>query len=232
MTKVGVALLLSGVVAGVPLGCAHRPEGPAVTVAAFGTAVARGDLRTAYGLTSTEFRRRMPFEAFAAGFKAGGDEPVALGKRMVAEAPRIAPRVEIELSLGERVPLLLEDGAWRVDGPIYEAWGQGTPRAALRTFVRALDERRYDVVLRLVPNRYRAGLSADNLRIYWEGERQKENRALLAQLRAALGAPISESGDEAHLAYPPGREARLLREGGQWKVEDPDQNHAVTSGER
>ena len=230
--KVALALLFSCAVASGLLGCAHRPEGPAATVAAFGTAVARGDLQAAYALTSTEFRRRMPFEAFAAGFTAGGGEPQVLGQRMVAESSRIAPRVEIELSLGERVPMLLEDGRWRIDGPVYEAWGQGPPRAALRTFVRALDERRYDVVLRLVPSRFRAGLSADKLRAYWEGDRQKENQALLAQLRAALTGPITESGDEAHLPYPPGRQAWLVREAEEWKVEDPDQNHAVTSGER
>lgn len=227
MRSVALGLLCSGVVAGLPLGCAHRPEGPAVTVAAFGAAVARGDLSAAYALTSTEFRHRMPFEAFAAGFKAGGAEPAALGERMVAEATRIAPRVEVELSFGERVPLLLEPGGWRIDGPIYEAWGQGTARAALRTFVRALDERRYDVVLRLVPDRYRVGLSAEKLRATWEGERKKENQALLAQLRAALDAPMAESADEAHLPYPSGGELRLVREGGEWKVEDPDQNRSA-----
>jgi hypothetical protein len=230
MRPTATFLVLCGL-AGVPPGCAHRAEGPAAAVAAFGTAVARGDFQTAYGLTSAEFRRRMPFEAFAAGFKAGGGEPDALGKRMVAEAPRIAPRVEIVLSLGERVPVLLEEGHWRIDGPVYEAWGQGTPRAALRTLVRALDERRYDVVLRLVPNRYRAGLSTDKLRRYWEGGRKVENDALLARLRAALEAPIAEVGDEAHLPYPPDKEVRLVREAGQWKVEDPDQNPSVTAGE-
>ena len=232
MKKGAAALLLACAVGGVLPGCAHPSAGPGATVAAFGSAVARGDLAAAYALTSGQFRQRMPFEAFVAGFKAGGGEPEALGRRMLAEAPRIAPRVEIELSLGERVPMLLEDGSWRIDGPVYEAWGQGTPRAALRTFVRALDGRRYDIVLRLVPDRYRAGLSADQLRVYWEGDRRKENAALLAQLRAAATAPIVEAGDEAHLPYPPGREVLLIREGGQWKVEDPEQNQAVTGGER
>jgi hypothetical protein len=227
----GATLLFLCGVAGAPPGCAHPAEGPAATVVAFGTAIGRGDLRTAYGLTSAEFRRRTPFDAFAAGFKAGGGEPEALGKRMVSEASKVAPRVEIELSLGERFPVLLEEGHWRIDGPVYETWGQGTPRAALRTLVRALDERRYDVVLRLVPNRYRAGLSADKLRSYWEGERKAENGALLARLRAALAAPIAEVGDEAHLPYPPDKEVRLIREGGEWKVEDPDQNQSVTAGE-
>ncbi len=227
------ALLLFGTVAGPSLlpGCAHRAEGPADTVAAFGTAVGRGDLRGAYALTSAEFRRRMPFEAFTAGFKAGGDEPQALGRRMVAEAPAIPPRVDVELSFGERVPLVIEDGYWRIDGPVYEAWGQATPRAALRTFVRALDERRYDVILRLAPNRYRAGLTAEKLRAYWEGDRRKENGALLAELRGMLAAPIVEAGDEARLPVPSGGEMRLIREGGQWKVEDPDQNRPVTTSD-
>lgn len=229
--KTAAALLLSCAVGGALAGCAHPAEGPGATVAAFGSAVTRGDLAAAYGLTSAAFQRRTPFEAFVAGFKAGGGEPEALGRRMVAEAPRIAPRVEVELSLGERVPIVLEDAGWRIDGPVYQAWGQGTPREALRTLVRALDERRYDIVLRLVPDRYRAGLSADQLRAAWEGDEKKENAALLAQLRAALTAPIVEAGDEAHLPYPPGREVRLVREAGQWKVEDPDQNHAVTGGE-
>ncbi len=232
MKKGAAALLLACAVGGVLPGCAHPSAGPGATVAAFGSAVARGDLAAAYALTSGQFRQRMPFEAFVKGFKAGGGEPEALGRRMLAEAPRIAPRVDIELSLGERVPMLLEDGSWRIDGPVYEAWGQGTPRAALRTFVRALDGRRYDIVLRLVPDRYRAGLSADQLRAYWEGDRSKENAGLLAQLRAASTAPIVEAGNEARLAYPPGREVLLIREGGQWKVEDPEQNHAVTGGER
>ena len=96
---------------------------------------------------------------------------------MAADAHKVPPRVEVQLPLGETVPLVLEDGRWRVDGPLLEPWGQRTPRAALRTFVRALEQRRYDVLSRLVPARYRAGLTADKLRQYWE-ERGEDTRAL------------------------------------------------------
>jgi hypothetical protein len=92
----------------------------------------------------------------------------------------------------------------------------------LRSFVRALEQRRYDVVLRLCPTARRAGLSIDVLRAYWEGEHQVENAQLLARLRASLGAPIVETGDEARLPYGAGSEVRLVREDGIWKVEDPD----------
>jgi hypothetical protein len=203
--------------------CAHRPEEPAVTMASFGAALARGDLRAAYQLTSVAFQRRMPFAAFAAGVTAAGAEPAALGQRLVAEAAAVPPRVALTLELGEEVPLVLEGGRWRIDGPVYEAWGQATPRAAVRTFVRALEARRYDIVLRLVPDRYRAGLSADRLRAFWEGDHKDEHQALLAQVRAAVRGPLTETGDEARLLVAPDRVVRLVREAGQWKIEDPDE---------
>jgi hypothetical protein len=164
----------------------------------------------------------MPYEAFAARFAGSGGEATALGQRMVAEAPGLAPRVDLTLALGERVPLVLEGGRWRIDGPVYEAWGQGTPRAALRTFIRALDARRYDVVLRLVPDRYRAALSVDRLREFWEGAKKDEHRALLERIRAAVAGPLTENGDEARLAVPPDREVVLWREDGVWRIVDPD----------
>jgi hypothetical protein len=202
--------------------CAHRPEEPAATLASFGAALERGDLRAAYQLTSVGFQRRMPYASFAAGLTAGGGEPAAVGQRLIAEAGAVAPRVDVTLQLGEQVPLVLEDGRWRIDGPVYEAWGQATPRAAVRTFIRALDAHRYDVVLRLVPDRYRAGLSADQLRTFWEGDQKKQHQALLARLRAAALAPLTEAGDEARLLVAPDRVVRLVREGGLWKIEDPD----------
>jgi hypothetical protein len=203
--------------------CAHRPEEPSATMASFGAALTRGDLRAAYQLTSVAFQRRMPYEAFAAALTVAGTEPAALGQRLVAEAGSIAPRVAVTLELGEEVPLVLEGGRWRIDGPVYEAWGQATPRAAIRTFIRALDAHRYDIVLRLVPDRYRAGLSADRLRAFWEGEHREEHQALLARVRAAAQGPITETGDEARLSVAPDRVVRLVREAGQWRIEDPDE---------
>jgi hypothetical protein len=222
MRRCAALALLAGAL-GLGAACAHRPEEPAATVAAFGAALARGDLGAAYRLTSLDFQRRIPFDAFAAGFAAGGGEPAALGRRMVAEAPGLHPRVDVTLALGERVPLVLEEGRWRIDAPVYEAWGQGTPRAAVLTFIRAVDARRYDVVLRLVPDRYRARLSASGLRTFWEGEHKDEHRALLERMRAAATAPIVEVGDEARLELGPDRQVRLTREAAQWKIEDPDE---------
>lgn len=215
MKRAVVALLLSA------LACAHKPEGPAATLQDLGAALARGDLRAAYALTSADFQKRTPYEAFAAGLGTNGADTRALGKRIGEQAARVPPRVDIQLAQGEPLSLVLEDGRWRVDGPLPEPWGQRTPRAALRTFVRALGERRYDIVLRLVPRRHRVDLTTDKLRQYWESH-QEETRALLARLQAALNAPIVETGDEAHMPYGPEQEVVFLREDGIWRIEDPD----------
>ena len=54
-------------VALVVLACAHGAESPGGAAAAFGAAVARGDAKAAYALTSAAYQKRMPYEAFAAG---------------------------------------------------------------------------------------------------------------------------------------------------------------------
>ena len=213
--------LVAIVVLASALACAHKPEGPAATLQDLGAALARGDLRAAYALTSADFQRRTPYDAFAASLNASAADTRALGKRIGEQAARVPPRVDIQLAQGEPLSLVLEDGRWRVDGPLPEPWGQRTPRAALRTFVRALGERRYDVVLRLVPRRHRVDLTAHKLRQYWEAHRD-ETRALLSRLQAALGAPIVETGDEAHMPYGPEQEMVFVREDGVWRIEDPD----------
>jgi hypothetical protein len=203
-------------------GCAHQAEAPAATLTAFGAALARGDYRGAYALTSSAYRARTSYDAFAAGLGADPAGAKAFGERVIAAAPRVAPRVDVPLELGDTIPLVLEQGRWRIDGPAFDPWGQETPRAALRTLIRALDGKRYDILLRLSPRRYRGALTADKLRRYWEAERREDGPALLGRLRGALSRPIVESGDEAHLSLGPEHEVRFVREDGLWRVDDLD----------
>lgn len=203
-------------------GCARQAAGPADTLTAFGAAIERKDFIAAYELTSKDFRSRVPLAAFRAGFEDGGRETQALGRQLRDEVARRPLRVDVELELGTPVSVVDEGGRWRIDAAPFEPWSQRTPRAALRSFVRALEQHRYDVVLRLCPTRHRAGVTADTLRAYWEGAQRDENARLLALLRAAIRAPIVESGDEAHMPYGDRMEVLFVREDGLWKIEDPD----------
>jgi hypothetical protein len=203
--------------------CAHAAPGAADTLAAFGAAVERKDYAAAYALTSASYRQRVPFAAFRSALDDGGADTQTQARNLRSQVGRggLRARVELDDEAGQPVVLVEESGSWRLDGQPFEPWSQATPRAALRSFVRALERRRYDVVLRLSPTRHRAGLTAETLRSYWEGEHAEENARLLARLRAAVRAPIVESGDEAHMPYGERSEVRFVREDGVWKIEDP-----------
>ncbi len=203
-------------------GCAHQATGPAEAAAAFGAALERGDVAAAYALLSAETRARMPLAGFKLQLEEGGAFTRQEARALREGKLPAAPRATLELPEGETLTLVQEDGAWRVDGHPLEPWGQRSPRAALRTFVRAVESRRYDVVLGLVPTRHRATVTLETLRLFWEGASAAENAQVVGRLKAALGAPLIELGDEARMPYGERAEARLVREDGLWKIETPD----------
>src|SRR5262245_51780298 len=124
-------------------GCAHRGESPNETLSAFGAAVEKKDYAAAYALTSSDLRQRVPFETFKATLEAGGPDAQALGRRLREGSLKAPLHAEVEVDLGDKLPLVYEGGRWRVDGQPFETWSQKTPRAALLSFVRALSRHRY-----------------------------------------------------------------------------------------
>ena len=58
---------------------------------------------------------------------------------------------------GEELVLVFEGGRWRIDATAVDLYGQATPRQALMGFLRAFERKRYDVILRYVPDADREG---------------------------------------------------------------------------
>ena len=212
--------LLSLLLASAGAACAHAQRGPAEVLSDFGAAVDRKDYAAAYGLMAADYRRRTPFDDFRRQLDGGGPEVQTIAHRLKDEGARTPLQIDVEVDLGQKVALILEGGQWRVAAHPFDLYAQQTPRAALRSFVRAVELGRYDALLRLIPNRYRVAVTVEKLRDYWEGEHKSENRKLLKELRANIGAPIVETGDEARMPFGENSEARFLREDGRWKVED------------
>jgi len=211
-------------------GCAQPQRGPSDTLASFGAAVEKKDYQAAYALMSPAYRKAVSLADFRAAIDRGGAEVTALAHRLRGSPPARPMRVEVDIGddadvaagLGDKVTLVLDQDQWRVDTPPFDIYSQATPRATLRTFLRAITRGRFDVAVRLVPNRYRAGVTPEKLRAYWEGERKDENGKLLQRLRAAILSPIVELGDEARMPYGDNSEVVFVREDGLWKIEDPD----------
>ena len=193
--------------------------GPAEAVAAYGAALGRGDLRSAYAKLSASYRRRVSFEQYRR--EVAGSERDA-GAALQASAERWRDRAELRLGNGEPAALVREAGGWRLDAPPLLPFEQSTPQAALRAFVHALELERWDRLVDLAPARYRSEVTPQKLRRYWQGQPPERRRALVAALRLALERPVIEEGDEAHVVYRPDRRLTMVKEEGLWRVENPE----------
>lgn len=200
-------------------GSGNTPEG---VVSGFAAALRDGRVDEAYGLMSEGYRRRVSREDFA---RYTSDYPAEVQQTARALAQRRGPveqEATVEYGEGETLRLVRERGDWRVATDVVDFYDQSSPRAALRSFVRAMERRRYDVVLSLIPEADREGMTAERMREAWEGEGVEEVERLLSNLRASLDNPIEEVGDRATMAYGDRFRVQFVREDGMWRIEDPD----------
>jgi hypothetical protein len=200
--------------------CAHA-RSPEVTAHSFGRALEEGRVRDAYQLLSEDYRRRVPLAEFRGQVVAHPAEMRELARLLTRAGGAGDVTASVVLPDGDTIDMVLIDGQWRVEGNPANFYDQSTPRRALRAFIRAMERRRYEVVLRFVPNADREGMSEEQMAAAWEGEGREEVERLMARLRENLDRPIEEIGERATMAYGDGATVQFIREDGVWKVEDP-----------
>lgn len=189
----------------------------------YSLAVEAGKAREAYDLLSTESKKTINFEQFQRILKENPEEARELAqslRRPQAGPPRVTATVtgpDGESS----ILLVYEQGQWRVDASAIDLYSQRTPEAAVRAFLRAYDNRRFDVLLKFVPEDQREGLTPAELKKAWEGEEKADMDRLTGALKASLPtAKVELFGDRATLAFGAGGSVELVREQGVWKIED------------
>jgi hypothetical protein len=205
-------------------GCAGgaRTNDPTSVLHSYARALEEGRADDAYRILSDDARRGISLEAFRRMVKDDPDEVREIGRSL--ERPTSAPVVTAKVTApgGQELDLVLENGVWKVDSTAIDLYAQDTPRHAVQGFVRALERKRYDVILRYVPDAHREGLDAAKLKGAWEGHDKEEMDQVLSSLRQAMPtAKIEETGDHATLPYGAGT-MQLVREHGLWKIEDFD----------
>lgn len=223
-TRVALPWVLSAVLSTGALGCAsaNTGENPDRVLSAYSSALREGRAADAYALLSDDAKKSIPFESFQKILRDNPDEVRELSQSLDRRSgpPRVTATVTAPN--GQSVLLVYEAGAWRVDGSAIDLYSQATPESAVLAFVRAFENRRYDVLLRFVPDAERSGLDAEHLRKAWEeGEQRAELERLTQALRAALPtAQFEVLGERATMAYGAGGTVELVREHGLWKLED------------
>ncbi len=222
IAKISAAVVALALAASLLAGCPHSGVGPRDVLDEYARAVADGRLADAYRLTSADFHRLTTFEEFANTLRANPEEVRSIAREMGRVDGTEPITARVRYGLGDELVLVLDGSRWRIDSGVFDFYSQRTPRDALRSFVRAVSNRRYDVVLRFVPTEDKAGMTVETIRRSWEGEGREEIHELIENLRAHLDDPIEVAGDRATMPYAERFAVRFLREDGVWKIEDLD----------
>jgi hypothetical protein len=199
-----------------------QAEDPHSVLRSYSRALEEGRSDDAYRMLSEEARRGISLEAFRRMVKDNPEEVREIAKALAR--PTAAPVVTATVTSGngQELELVLENGKWKVEATAIDLYAQDTPRHAIQGFLRAAERKRYDVILKYVPDSHRAGLDPAKLKEAWEGHDKDEMAQVVAGLKQALpAASIEETGDRATMAYSQGT-MQLVRERGLWKIEDFD----------
>ncbi len=176
----------------------------------------------AYAMMSAAYRQSVSESEFTTRLK--NDRAAVLELVALLQEGRgpVVERAEVQLADGTPITFRKENEEWLISSHTVDFYSQASPRLALRTFIRAVERRRYDVLLSLVPQSEREGMTEASLKAAIEGEDKQALEVLVGRLRASMQNPIEEIGDSAVMRYAGRFAVRFVREEGVWRIQDPD----------
>jgi len=195
-------------------------QDPGATLHDYASALEDGRADDAYRLLSEEARRGTSLEAFRRMVKDNPQEAREMGQAL--DRRTASPVVTATLTGldGQELHLVLENGKWKLDSSAIDLYAQDTPRHAIQGFLRALERKRYDILVKYASDAHREGLDPSTLRDAWEKKEHAEIEQYIVAIKQALPtAPIEEAGERATMPYGSGS-IQLVREHGLWKIEN------------
>ncbi|AUX31542.1 hypothetical protein SOCE836_036730 [Sorangium cellulosum] len=139
-------------------GSSYAQQGPSDTLRAYAQALQEGRVDAAYRLLSDEAKRSMSLEAFRRAVQDNPDDALEIARAIARPAADPVVTATVTMPNGEELLLVFEGGRWRLDAAAVDLYGQATPRQALVGFLRAFERRRYDIIMRYVPDAEKEGL--------------------------------------------------------------------------
>jgi len=202
-------------------GCGHA-KGPNQTLDNYGAALKNHDFGAAYDLMSSSFRGKVSRDDYVRMMRDNAREVSETADRLRGKKGSIEVSAEFEYGLGDTMRLVQEGGQWRIATNPLGFYDQATPKAALRSFIRAYRLGRWDVMLRFVPNSYREKMDAAKMQAQFTGPSREQMENLINTLEANVDEPIIERGNDARMTYGDRYTVQFLKEDGAWKLKDLD----------
>lgn len=208
----------------VVIGCAagvRDPVAPHDVLRQYALALKERRFEDAHALLSQDARSRIPLPVFTRMAEENPEEIEELSADLLRPAAGAQITATLTTPEGDTLRLVYEGERWRIDASAVDLYRQDSPLAALGSFLRAFDHKRYDVLLRFVPEAQAEGLTAEALQAAWEGEQRTHMERLTQSLKASIGAArVEVLGDRATVGYGAGGTVELVNEHGAWKIED------------
>jgi hypothetical protein len=170
-------------------------QGPSDTLRAYAAALEQGRVDDAYHLLSDDAKRTLSLEAFRRAVKENPQDIAEIAHALARPASDPVVTATATMPSGDELVLLFEGGRWRIDASAVDLYGQTTPRQAILGFLRAFERKRYDVILRYVPDAEREGLAGADERA--QADAQPQTQAVKTPPKPADaadgGAPVAEA---------------------------------------
>lgn len=202
--------------------CGGAGAGPGGTLDRYSRALKDHDFGRAYELMSSSYRAKVSKEEFVRLMRDNPREVGETADRLSGRRGSVEVSAEFEYGLGDSMHLVQEGGSWRVASNPLGFYDQTTPRAALRSFLRAYRLERWDVMLRFVPDKFRQKMDVAKMKAQFQGASKEQMEELMNTLEANVDEPITERGTNARMAYGERYEVKFAKEDGVWKLQDLD----------
>jgi hypothetical protein len=199
-----------------------RSKGPSQTLDKYGRALKNHDFGAAYDLMSSSFRGKVSREDYVRMMRDNPREVDETAERLRGKRGSMEVSAEFEYGLGDNMRLVQEDGRWKIASNPLGFYDQSSPKAALRSFIRAYRLERWDVMLRFVPNAYREKMDATKMKSQFTGASKEQMEALINTLEANVEEPIIERGNDARMSYGDRYTVQFVKEDSAWKLKDLD----------
>lgn len=199
-----------------------RGKGPNQTLDKYGRALKNHDFGAAYDLMSSSFRGKVSRDDYVRMMRDNPREVDETADRLRGKHGSMEVSAEFEYGLGDTMRLVQEGGRWRISSNPLGFYDQSSPRAALRSFIRAYQLERWDVMLRFVPNAYREKMDAAKMKAQFTGPSREQMETLLNNLEANVDEPIIERGNDARMSYGERFTVQFVKEDSAWKLKDLD----------